>query len=166
MGDRIVILNQGIIQQVDKPSVIYQSPDNLFVAGFIGQMNFLKGTIHGNQLLLSDAHRLNLPTSLAQLAGDYEGKALILGVRPEHFHAPDGTTASEARLDILPEHLEALGSEQMVHFTIGDSKAVARLAPDIAVTLQQPLTLAIDFEKAHLFDPATEKRLTAKPVLV
>lgn len=162
MGNRIVILNKGIIQQADKPTVIYQKPQNLFVAGFIGQMNFLKGRLAGNKLNLNDNICLSLEAPLSDLASQHTGKEVILGVRPEHFHPADETHPAHlpSILTVTPHHLEALGSDVMIHFKVGDNEAIARLSPDTPVSVGQPISLWIDFEKAHLFDPASEERLS------
>jgi multiple sugar transport system ATP-binding protein len=157
MGNRIVILNKGIIQQADKPTVIYQAPQNLFVAGFIGQMNFLKGSLSGNQLHLNDTISLPLGAPLSELAAKHTGKEVILGVRPEHFHPADET--HPAQLTVTPHHLEALGSDVMIHFKVAETEVIARLSPDCPVAVGQSVSLWIDFEKAHLFDPVTEERL-------
>jgi multiple sugar transport system ATP-binding protein len=162
MGDRIVILNKGVIQQVDKPMNIYNTPANLFVAGFIGQMNLLKGMVTGRQLVLAEGAALTLPDHLAAVAQAYEGKALTLGLRPEHFAVPEcivGEGPPENTLSVTPDHIEALGSELMIHFPLGADRVVAKLPPDRTASVGQPLNLLFKLEPAHLFHPETEARL-------
>jgi multiple sugar transport system ATP-binding protein len=157
MGDRIVILNQGVIQQVDTPMQIYTQPGNLFVAGFIGQMNFLEGTLDKGSFLLNDGTRLPLSMVLAQKAIPYEGKKVILGIRPEHLEMPQQGTPT---IEILPDLIEMLGSEQMVHFVLGGTAVVAKIPSEFQVALKTPVTLQLNLEHAHLFDPETECRIS------
>ncbi len=156
MGDRIVILHGGVIQQVDAPEVIYRSPVNLFVAGFIGQMNFLNGRLDGNRFLFPDGTGLDLPEPVSEKAEGCRGKPMVLGVRPEHFygHEPGG-----AALTVTPDLVEVLGSEKLVHFRLADSPVMAKVAPDCETPDGQPLTLTLDLENALLFDPDTTNRI-------
>ncbi len=153
MGDRIVILNEGLIQQVDTPSEVYERPANLFVAGFIGQMNFLKGELQGENFVF-DGGTLALPESLRQS----ENCSAVLGIRPEHFEE-DLTKDGLASVEVVPEQIEILGSEKLLHFQLGGSSFTARLSPDADVVRGQKIKLGIDLAHASLFDAATEERL-------
>lgn len=146
MGDRIVILNKGLIQQVDTPMKVYQYPANMFVAGFIGQMNFLPVTQNGDKLVLSTGEQLSVP--------GVSGKNLILGLRPEHF-----SLAGPAVLSVTPDRIERLGSEQMIHFPLGDQTILAKLPADAPVQEGQPVGLSIDVSQASVFDADTQLRL-------
>ncbi|MBX2861826.1 MAG: sn-glycerol-3-phosphate ABC transporter ATP-binding protein UgpC [Vampirovibrio sp.] len=162
MGDRIVILDQGVIQQVDNPLTIYNQPANLFVAGFIGQMNFLSGTLdkqdkQKNALVMSDGTTLPLP-KVTSAEGLSDGQQLVLGVRPEHFE-PMSVDIQGPEITLTPTMIEPLGSENMVHFEIGGCTAVAKLPPDVETPVGQPVTLKIDLNHTSLFDAKTEKRL-------
>jgi multiple sugar transport system ATP-binding protein len=159
MGDRIVILNKGIIQQVDTPLAIYTKPNNLFVAGFVGQMNFLKGDLQGQTLHISSTHKLVLPESLLNSCKSYQGKSMILGLRPEHFEAAQAASSEKIQISITPELVETLGSEKMVHFSLDGQAAVAKIDPLIETPLGHPLKLVIDVSRASLFDPETEQRI-------
>ncbi len=169
MGDRIVILHEGVIQQMDTPTTVYEQPANLFVAGFIGQMNFIKGERQGNQFVF-DGGTLVLPHAFHSP----EKAPVILGIRPEHFsflstsstssiskepesqHSPQKAVTS---VEIVPEQIEILGSEKLVHFQLGGSSMTARLSPDVAVAIEQKISLNIDLTHVSLFDAQTEKRL-------
>jgi len=85
MGDRVVILHKGVIQQIETPLAVYNEPANLFVAGFIGQMNFVTGILEGEHLKLGDDTLIPLPARLGKIVKDMEGRAAVLGIRPEHF---------------------------------------------------------------------------------
>ena len=94
MGDRIAVLADGILQQVDSPRNLYNLPDNIFVAGFIGSpsMNFFNGTLvteEGDLLVDVGDFRAKLPEDRKSCCAEYEGKEIVLGVRPEHVHAPE-----------------------------------------------------------------------------
>ncbi len=153
MGDRIVILNKGIIQQVDSPLKVYLEPNNLFVAGFIGQMNFLKGTLDGNQFVVSADQRLELPKALADKGVGHP--QVILGVRPEHFSA-DGDGVP---VEVTPDRIELLGSDKMIHTHLGENEVVAKIPPDVPASVGEPLALKLDLTHASLFDTDTENRL-------
>lgn len=158
MGDRIVILNQGKIQQVDTPLHVYQNPANIFVAGFVGQMNFLTGVLEDGGLRLGDGLFLNLPTSLKSKADSMPGRAAVLGIRPEHWLIADAPEAGQT-FEVVPDRVEMLGSEQMLHFNLGKQHMVARWSSDLPVTEGQPLSIKLETGKALLFDAASEERI-------
>jgi multiple sugar transport system ATP-binding protein len=185
MGDRIAVLNQGVIQQVDTPLVIYNQPKNLFVAGFIGQMNFVQGVFSGNQFRISDQDALTLPDTLMKALTDplrdYQDKPLILGIRPEHLE-PATNPDAPLSIQILPELIETLGSEKVVHFTFKNDPAgsgarenqlpeiqslqsqetqtwSAKIDPAVETILDTPLTLAFHPHHIRFFDPKTGERL-------
>jgi len=158
MGDRIVILNRGQIQQVDTPLRVYQDPANMFVAGFVGQMNFLTGLLEGKQLRLGDGLLLDLPDGLKANAETMQGRAVVLGCRPEHWLTMDAPESGQS-FEISPERVEMLGSEQMLHFSLNKQSLVARWPSDLSVAEGQPLTIKLETNKALLFDAATEERI-------
>lgn len=131
MGDRIVVLDKGVIQQVDSPEEIYNNPQNMFVAGFVGspQMNFIDGE---------------------NLSQDYAGK--IAGIRPEKMR-----TEGELRLTVPVDMTELLGSEKIAYFSIGESKCSAKLPADFK--LDKTLDLSIRRDDIYLFDKDTGKRI-------
>lgn len=132
MGDRIVVLDKGVIQQVDTPEEIYNNPQNMFVAGFVGspQMNFIEGE---------------------QLSQDFKGK--IAGVRPEKM-----LNNGELKLTVQVEMTELLGSEKIAYFNIGENKCSAKLPADF--NLGKSLDLSIKRDDIFLFDKETGKRIS------
>lgn len=132
MGDRIVVLDKGVIQQVDSPEEIYNNPQNMFVAGFVGspQMNFIAGE---------------------DLAEEYAGKTL--GIRPEKMRTEQG----EFKLTVDVDMTELLGSEKIAYFNIGESKCSAKLPADFCIG--KNLDLSIRREDIFLFDKENGKRI-------
>lgn len=158
MGDRIVILNKGKIQQMDTPLKVYHEPANMFVAGFVGHMNFLTGVMDDSGLRLGDGTALPLPENLQGKAGELQGRGAVMGLRPEHI-LPENASEAGPVFSVTPDRVEMLGSEQMIHFNFSAQPVVARWASDIPVSEGQPLTIKIEINKALLFDGATEDRI-------
>lgn len=131
MGDRIVVLNNGDIQQVDTPNEIYNNPKNVFVAGFVGspQMNFIEGKDLGLD------------------------ENILYGVRPEKMTSPDGEINLEAKIDIS----EMLGSETIAYFNIGNRKCSAKLAPDFSN--EKTLQISINSSDLYKFDKVSGERI-------
>ena len=147
MADRIVVMKSGIIQQVGSPEAVYESPANLFVAGFIGSpaMNFLPVSLSGDALELGDGR--TLPASCAagfEALKHSDAANVVLGIRPEHLTvAPDDQCALGVKVDLV----EPLGSDTLVHFTLAGEAAIARVSPEMRLILARG--------KAHLFDAAS-----------
>ncbi|WP_373532399.1 ABC transporter ATP-binding protein [Vampirovibrio sp.] len=158
MGHRIVILNKGKIQQVDTPLNVYHQPANMFVAGFVGQMNFLTGVLDAEGLRLGDTTVLPVPEALVDRIAGMSGQAAVMGLRPEHV-VPESSPEWGPVYEVIPDRVEMLGSEQMVHFSLSGHTLVARWASDLPVQEGQPLKVKIDIAKALLFDGATEARI-------
>jgi multiple sugar transport system ATP-binding protein len=158
MGDRIVILNKGKIQQVDTPLHVYQNPANMFVAGFVGQMNFLTGVLEEGGLRLGDETLLQLPDSLKSQADGLRGRGAVLGIRPEHWLPANAPEAGQT-FEVTPDRVEMLGSEQMLHFALGKQAIVARWPSDLEVKEDRPLSIKLETGKALLFDAASEERI-------
>jgi multiple sugar transport system ATP-binding protein len=158
MGDRIVILNGGEIQQVDTPLNVYHHPANMFVAGFVGQMNFLTGILEAGGLRLGDGTLLPLPGELSGEAEEYKGRGAVLGVRPEHL-VPESSPEPGYAMTVTPERIELLGSEQMIHFNFSGQPVVARWPSEQPVSEGQPIKMKLEIGKAHLFDGATEAKI-------
>ncbi len=156
MGDRIVVLNNGIIQQSDTPENIYNMPENIFVAGFIGSpaMNFIETEILPDKTIkLEDAvlpADKNLNTIIEN--NGLTGKKVIVGIRPEYLiQAPEG-------FKVVPELVEMLGSEKLVHFYLENKKTVAKLSADAEVYAGNEICLSIDVSRILIFDIETGKR--------
>lgn len=152
MGDRIVVLDRGVIQQVDTPDNIYQNPANTFVAGFVGspQMNFIDGTMVDDKLVVAD-----IPIQLTEDQKTTIGtrRNLIVGIRPENMTSVDG----EIKLAVKVDMSEMLGSEKIVYFYIGDAKCSVKLPPTFAV--DDDLVLKINKKNLFFFDKETGKRI-------
>jgi multiple sugar transport system ATP-binding protein len=165
LGDRIAVMKDGLIQQFGSPQEIYDSPANLFVAGFIGSpsMNFLKGQLVpagagvGFELKHADSkHLLPLPHASAALVG----RDVILGIRPEQI-SDYSTSASDHvhTIDCKINLVEPTGPDTMVFTEFNGTKLTARVHPSVAPRAGQHLQLQFDTSKAVLFDPANEQRL-------
>jgi multiple sugar transport system ATP-binding protein len=176
LGDRIVVMNKGHVQQIDTPMNLYDHPRNRFVAGFIGSpaMNFVDGTIKQADSLEfiaeGNAFTFVVPPSLAERVQGLEGHPLTLGIRPEDVSVAidSGPTiflgestivhppiTAPACLDLV----EALGNEVFVYATVGSYSITARVAPQPLPPLGGPITLAFDLAKAHFFDRESGDRV-------
>jgi len=165
MGDRIVVMNNGEIQQVGAPMEVYDHPVNLFVAGFIGSpaMNFFEGTLEvQNSDLWVDLGKfgLKLPRSGMKLYGDYVHRPVTFGIRPENIadHQVPGETLQE-RVATKVSVVEPLGSEVMVELSAGDHTFVARLDPTTTARPMQEMAVYFDMNRFHLFDAQTGMNL-------
>jgi len=171
MGDKIVVMNDGLIQQVAPPLTLYNEPENLFVAGFIGSpaMNFLDATIRreGEDYMV-DGGEFNLkmaPSLLDKRPGikEYEGKEVIMGIRPEDLG--DAQVEKEFKVgednsfEAEVEVVEPLGSEISLYFRVGGKSAIARVDADSKARVGDKIKLACNTEKIHLFDKKTEKAI-------
>jgi multiple sugar transport system ATP-binding protein len=176
LGDRIVVMNKGHVQQIDSPMNLYDHPRNRFVAGFIGSpaMNFVDGRIAADDSLQfvaeGNAFTFSVPGSLADRIQGLEGHLLTLGIRPEDVSVAieGGPTIFAGESTIVhppittPAHLdlvEALGNEVFVYASIGSIGITARIAPQPLPPLGDPITLAFDLAKAHFFDRETGERV-------
>ena len=160
MGDRIVILNEGIVQQVDTPKNIYDTPNNIFVASFMGSppMNFLKGKIDKDSMFHISNISFKISSELFEIANSkgYIDKDVYLGIRPEYFCIDP---SFEAKITIKANLVEMLGSEKLVHFSLNESNITAKVEPDFEVTDNKEFTLSINLEKAVLFDLDSKERI-------
>lgn len=152
MGDRIVVLDKGVIQQVGTPDNIYQNPQNIFVAGFVGspQMNFIDGQVFNDTLVIE-----GIPIKLAQEQMTAIGNRnnVILGIRPENMTSVDGDIKLAVKVDIT----EMLGSEKIVYFYIGNTRCSIKLPPNFAV--DEDLVLKINKDNIFFFDKETGERV-------
>ena len=152
MADRIVVMKSGIIQQVGSPEEVYEQPANMFVAGFIGSpaMNFLPVRAEGDRLHLETGGTVagRSAPGLAALGGGAARK-LVLGIRPEHLAVvPEGKETLPVKIDLV----EPLGSDTLIHFSLGEVAAIARVSPDLRLKPGDRISLAPAAGKAHLFD--------------
>ena len=169
LGTRIVVLKDGIIQQVDSPQKLYNEPDNLFVAGFIGspQMNFLDATcvVEGDKVSLrfGETNIVLPPAKAKKLAdGGYNGKTVVLGIRPEDVD--DSQIAIETHKDstfaTTVTGYELLGSEVLLYYNVDGTNMTAKVDSRTPARLGDNIRLAIDVEKIHVFDKETELTIT------
>lgn len=160
MADRIVVMNEGVVQQIGSPTEVYNTPENVFVSTFIGSpsMNLIKGRIKGNQFVKGD-HLLTLTKEQMTYMAEYDGKEVILGVRPEDFHVSVCTAENHliAELDIT----EYLGSEYHITFSaLGMTDLKAKInACEIEEDPKRQIDMCVDMDKVHFFDATTEIRL-------
>ncbi|EOI5818113.1 ABC transporter ATP-binding protein [Cronobacter malonaticus] len=156
MATRIVIMKDGIVQQVGAPKEVYNHPANMFVAGFIGSpaMNFIRGAIDGDYFV-TETLRLPLPENkLARLNDSgYQRKGVVLGIRPEDiFPGVTGDDAVEAKIAVA----ELTGAEFMLYATVGGHEMVVRASADKDYQADQRINIAFDMKKCHVFDSETE----------
>ncbi len=164
MGDRIVVMNGGHIQQIDEPMNIYHRPYNRFVAEFIGSpsMNFVEGDIvvnEGMSFVSSDAaFSLKLENEVTEKLRDWIGNKIVLGIRPEDIYVagghgvPERTGHVTATIDVV----EPMGNEIFLYARAGAHRLVARVAPQPLPQPEASVTLALDLSRLHFFDPETE----------
>jgi multiple sugar transport system ATP-binding protein len=167
MGDRIVVMKDGMVHQVDTPLNIYHHPANKFVASFIGSptMNFMDGTLNKNgQVIFNQnqtAFNVPVPKSMEEKLKTRSATQVTLGIRPEHIHAHKPTDVdSIAPFTVNVEVVEPVGNEIFVYFSTGaDAHYVARLATDNPPAVGKPFQLLFDTSKIHFFDRETGETL-------
>jgi multiple sugar transport system ATP-binding protein len=166
LGDRIVVMKDGIIQQIDAPTNVYNSPINKFVASFIGAppMNFVEGRIikkEGKLYFDEGNFRVRLVEGMYKVLANYVDKRVIFGVRSEDIY--DKLFVSEAPPENIVtmgcEVVEHLGSEAYVHLNTGKHILVARVSGDANPNINQDMDVVFDMSKVHFFDKATEKTI-------
>ncbi len=163
MGDRIVVMKDGLVQQVDTPLNLYEHPANLFVAGFIGSpaMNFIDATVamrDGRAAVDAGKFVLGIPDELAPAAREWAGRNVVFGIRPEDIQ--DRALATEvppawtvgATVDVH----EPLGSDIILYLTAGGHSIVARVDAHSTAKMGDTIDVAVNMRNMHLFDPQTE----------
>ncbi len=164
MADRIVVMHDGFIQQVGTPSEIYDTPDNMFVGGFIGTpaMNFLKGKIKDGYFISKDM-KVEIPKAKVDMlkAQKYNNKDIVMGIRPEDIH--DDNIVREAypnaQVDFKVDVAELLGSETNISAKIADQDVIARVDARTDINIGDTVNLVLDMNKVHFFDNETELRI-------
>jgi multiple sugar transport system ATP-binding protein len=166
MGQRMAIMRDGLLQQVDEPERVYAEPANKFVAGFVGSppMNFFDGTIvkEGTTTWI-DATDLRLPLPLGHAGIGLDGKKVVLGIRPEAIvdTAMPGSikVTPENTLDVTVDVVEALGHQYVAYLTVGTQVLIASLDANSKIREAQKAQVAIDLNQIHLFDADTEQAI-------
>ncbi|HEY5671131.1 MAG TPA: sn-glycerol-3-phosphate ABC transporter ATP-binding protein UgpC [Anaerolineales bacterium] len=166
MATRIAVINKGLLQQIDTPQTLYDTPANLFVAGFIGSpaMNFFPAKLvksDGNLIVDATAFQVQIPTERMDVYKPHEGKSIIFGIRPEDIHnpnfAPPGiqTQPVSAKVDVT----ELMGNEIFVYLKTGNNNFVARVDPRSRYSINDDVQVFFNMENIHIFDKDSEQAI-------
>ena len=169
LGTRIVVMKDGVVQQIDTPHNLYNKPQNLFVAGFIGspQMNFMdaKISVDGENVTAQVGEsKIAVPATKAKalIDGGYDGKTVVLGIRPEDIHDSQMFIETSPN-SVIEAHIrvyELLGAEVFLYFDYAGSQVTARVDPRTNAKQGDHIKFALDMEHAHFFDKDTELVIT------
>lgn len=166
MATRIAVINKGVLQQIDTPQHLYDFPDNLFVAGFIGSpaMNFFNATLQkqdGKLFVDGGTFKVQIPEDRAGVYNAYADKPIIFGIRPEDIHnpqfAPPGINAQEVTANV--DVTELMGNEIFVHMKSKEHNFVARVDPRSRFVIGEDAKLVFNMSNMHIFDRETEKAI-------
>ena len=161
MGERIVVMQDGFVQQVDDPITLYDRPANRFVAGFIGTppMNFIEGRLRADGALLfegGEGMEIPVPATHGEALAGFAGKTITLGLRPEDIgSAAAEQLAGAPRIRAQVEVVEPMGAESYVHLGLGGSSIISRVDAHRKLAVGETAEPAVYIDKAHFFDPAT-----------
>jgi len=161
LGDRVVVMRDGRVQQVGDPMELYNEPANRFVAGFIGSpaMNFVEVTIageNGGVWAQADGLRIQVPEPMQKRLAPYASKPVTLGVRPEDLHIAETGDPKELTFEAAVEVVERLGSEILLDVAVGKTTMVASVEPTATAKVHEKLRLAVNPARIHFFDEETE----------
>ncbi len=166
MGDRIVVMKDGFIKQVGAPLDIYERPDNMFVAGFIGSpaMNFAPGVLRkeGDDYIVDcESFRIGVPRGRFKEIEKYVDEKVILGIRPENIEDIDfvADAPRDRVVKCMVDVIEPMGAEAYVYLTTGPHSFVARVNPRTNARDGQPHSVVLNMDECHLFDPSTENTI-------
>jgi multiple sugar transport system ATP-binding protein len=166
MGSRICVLRDGLMMQIDSPQNLYDNPDNVFVAGFIGSpaMNFFDVTLveqDGDLYVDGGTFRLKLPPEKVQVARPYVGKQVVFGTRPEDIHdrdlVPPGIRAEPMTCQV--DVTELMGNEIFVYLLIGQKQFISRMDPRTSARVGKQMDVVVNMDNVHLFDRDTEEAI-------
>lgn len=162
MADRIVVMKAGYIQQIGTPKEIYNSPANMFVAGFLGApaTNFIHGIYQEGKFKVKEKG-IDLPEMFIEKLKGFEGKAVVLGIRPEDLHGEGivKDTYPSAAFDFEVEVAELLGHEYILHGSFMQQAMCAKVNSRLNPKAHDKIHLTMDLSKVHFFDPETELRI-------
>jgi multiple sugar transport system ATP-binding protein len=161
LGDRVVVMKDGLIQQVGEPLELYDTPATKYVAGFIGSpaMNFADVTVSGSADALqveSAGMRIAVPPHLSKRLAPFAGERVALGIRPENLHMATAAHPPELTFEAVVEVAEQLGSEILLDVRAGQDTIVASVEPTVRTKPGEKVRLAIDPARIHFFDSKTE----------
>ncbi len=165
MGDRIVVLRDGEIQQIDTPLNLYNNPENMFVAGFIGSpsMNFIEGKIvkNGRLVFKNEEMTSSVPESALEKLAAYVDSQVIMGIRPEHIRCLQngGSYPTGDAIQSQIEVIEPMGNEMFLYARIGRHAVTARVAPAEHLQAGQNCLLTLEIDKTHFFDKQNQKKI-------
>lgn len=165
MASRIAVINKGILQQMDTPQTLYDRPDNMFVAGFMGApaMNFFKAKIRKDDgRLLIEGGSFKVPVvAEKKVYHNYVDKSIVMGIRPEDVHNPAFVAPGihAAPVDVKVDVTELMGNEINLYLLTGQDSIVARVDPRTDFRMGDQVQVSFDMDKIHLFDPETEKAI-------
>jgi len=162
MASRIAVMNKGDILQLDTPKNLYDHPNSLFVAGFIGSpsMNFFPATLRVNSgvTIETEGFKVQVPNNNAARYKGMDGRKVIFGIRPEDIHNPEFVPQNidAARISAKVEVTELMGNETLLYLVSGKNNFVARVDPRSTQQMGDTMDLVLNMDKAHLFDASTE----------
>ncbi len=164
MANRIVVMSMGYVQQIGTPKQVYNYPDNMFVAGFIGTppMNFLEGRIEGNHFAFGDEQLMLTEKQIEKLhKSGYNGKKVLFGIRPEdvHIEGPVKSMYPNSSTKVRVEVSELLGKDIIVYTTIGNKKFLGSFDSRFDLNIDDEIDFYFNMQKAHFFDYETKKRI-------
>jgi multiple sugar transport system ATP-binding protein len=161
LGDRVVVMRDGWVQQVGDPLELYNEPANRFVAGFIGSpaMNFANVRIeaeNGGLWATGDGIRLRIPAARTNDLGAQAGKEVTFGIRPEDLRIATDADPAEMSIEAVVEVIERLGSEILLDVAVGPGSMVAAVEPTVTAKVHERLRLAVNPHRLHFFDTESE----------
>jgi len=162
MGDRIVVMKDGVIQQIGTPLTLYNMPVNRFVAGFIGSppMNIMKVSLKdegGRLVVIEGAMQLEVAPAHQDSLRSHVGREVLIGIRPEDLTDGDGTQSSQVTASV--DVVEPLGAETHIYLSTDSNQFIAKVGPDVDVRVGTEVTLQANMERVHFFDTETEASL-------
>jgi multiple sugar transport system ATP-binding protein len=161
LGDRVVVMKDGVVQQIGEPLELYNAPANRFVAGFIGSpaMNFATVKISESDGALwgsNEGMQIKVPAEIAPRLRRYVGEHVTLGIRPEDLHVASGNDPAGVGFDAIVEVIEKLGSEILLDVKVGSIVMVAAVEPTVRTKIHDRFPLALNPDRLHFFDSKSE----------
>lgn len=157
MADRIVVMRDGVVEQVGEPLELYDHPDNIFVAGFIGSpgMNMMKGVIRGGQIDVGDGVHIGIDKAAGASEKLADGRSVVFGIRPEHLMLGDGGSGLRGKVVVM----EPTGADTQVLCRVGHSDIIVVSHDRISAHSGDEIDLQPDLAHAHIFDAETGQSL-------